>query len=88
MGPDRSEGGAGVWASLPGANARNNFLRQVGSQWFNNDPAAAVDWLKGLPDDSSKMQLVESVSFQWAQNDLSSAMDYVGSMPAAAPRIT
>ena len=74
--------------SLPGTRSRDNFLRNVTSQWFNSDPAAAVDWLKGLPDDASKNHVIDGVAFQWAQGDLPSAMAYLAPCPPARRRIT
>lgn len=65
---------AAMLAHLAAAEPRdqrqwNDLLGQVSAQWMASAPAAALDWLKSLPEGDTKSAALLQASYRWAEID-------------------
>ncbi|MDD5262648.1 MAG: hypothetical protein PHD76_12455 [Methylacidiphilales bacterium] len=65
-----------LYAQSQTGDTAANLVRNVAAQWLNSDSAAAVSWLKTLPDGATKTQVINALSNQWARSDPQTAAAY------------
>ena len=64
----------------------NDVITAIASHWPNNDLAAAITWVKQLPEGPAKQQAVNGVVSRWAGEDPKAAATYVQSLPPGNSR--
>ena len=53
-----------------------DFIAQLAARWMARDPAAAIAWIKSLPDGPARMQAEIQSAYQWATVDPEAAAAY------------
>ena len=78
---------AEVIASLPtevDSDVQKSFTRQ----WGKQDPEAAAEWLKSLPDDAAAVAATAGLASAWIRYDGDAATTWAASLPAGHARDT